>query len=143
MASFKRSCHCTHACPSRVHCSNDEASSHLEQSNSPVVNCSKQFTVGQPSTLKLKAIPLFGRGPAKHQTTECSKLTPLFGRRPHEAGIEPTSSKPTKLLTTFRLEATGGSRTSHTQPSCCPPPRESLMPSHPPYKYSPCQLIDP
>ena len=58
----------------------------------------------------LKAIPLFGRGPAKHQTTECSKLTPLFGRRPHEAGIEPTSSKPTKLLTTFRLEATSGSR---------------------------------
>ena len=97
LGSSRRSCHCTHACPSRVHCSNNEASSHLEQSNSPVVNCSGRAV---------------HRGPAKHQTTECSKLTPLFGRRPHEAGIEPTSSKPTKLLTTFRLEATSGSRKS-------------------------------
>ena len=41
LGSSRRSCHCTHACPSRVHCSSNEASSHLEQSTTPVeVHCS-------------------------------------------------------------------------------------------------------
>ena len=62
LGSSRRSCHCTHACPSRVHCSNNEASSHLEQSNSPVVNCSGRAV---------------HRGPAEHQTTECSKPSHL------------------------------------------------------------------
>ena len=36
LGNSRRSCHCTHACPSRVHCSSNEASSYLEQSTTPV-----------------------------------------------------------------------------------------------------------
>ena len=48
LGSSRRSCHCTHACPSRVHCSSDEASSHLEQSTTPVVvHCSSDEAAHQ------------------------------------------------------------------------------------------------
>ena len=94
----------------------------------------KQFTSGRlleerssspwasQAPLSSKPTPHFGFGPAKHQITECSKPTPHFGAGGHEAGDE---------------------QPARSQPPCCPPPRESLMPSRPPYKYSPCQLIDP
>ena len=48
LGSSRRSCHCTHACPSRVHCSSNEASSHLEQSTTPVVvHCSSDEAAHQ------------------------------------------------------------------------------------------------
>ena len=143
MASFKRSCHCTHACPSRVHCSNDEASSHLEQSNSPVVDCSRAVHRGPAEQLNAQSHPTFRpwASPSTRQL-KCSKPTPLFGRRPQGRNRTNQLNSTTLLPTTFWLEAADGSRKPNST-NCCPPPRESLMPSHPPYKYSPCQLIDP
>ena len=75
----------------------------------------KQFTSG-------RLLEERSNSPWASQAPLSSKPTPHFGAGGHEAGDE---------------------QPARSQPPCCPPPRESLMPSHPPYKYSPCQLIDP
>ena len=101
LGSSRRSCHCTHACPSRVHCSSNEASSHLEQSTTPVeVHCSaKNSTPLSDGRRTRRELVGFETTQINQLNPKAPQLTPLIdGRRSHRqpVGFERTSNQPTR-----------------------------------------------